>query len=283
MKTKSNNSGKVEKAKAVSAASQGKIETNASTELDKSLLFGYNVYISNYALDDGYYKKIVSSVLLLGGKIATNLNKGTTCIVSRSVLCSEYLYGIRENIPVVHPSWILDCRSSNNKVPLATYQLGLFNGLTFTCTGFTSSSERLGLESFILSNGGKWLDNLDQNKTTHLICNSSNPSAFLKNPKYLSSKEWGNIKIISLTWLKACESKKCYLLEDKYLFQEEKEKKEETGFEEELSLVSSQHSFCSLNDDDIKENIDGNILSRKRSLNDDIDNKSPRKLKRTER
>jgi hypothetical protein len=278
MKTKSSSSGKGEKGNPMVVANKGK--THAATELDKSVLFGYHIYVSSYALDGSYYKKIVSSVLLLGGKIAPNLNKGTTCIVSRSVLCSEYMYGMKENIPLVHPSWILDCRSSNTKVPLNTYQLGLFNGLIFTCTGFTSSSERSALQSFILSSGGKWLDNLDQSKTTHLICNTANPSAFLNNPKYLSSKEWGNIKIVSLAWLKACEMKKCYLLEDKYLFQEEKE---ETGYEEERSLMSSQQSFASLNDDDFKENVDENILTRKRSLEDSVDNKSPRKLKRTER
>jgi len=96
------------------------------------------------------------------------------------------------NIPILSPSWVLECWHSQSLLPFRNFLLQPFVGCIISVTGL-SASTRTEIQRLVKAYGGEYTPNLTK-RCTHLI--SQQPQGI----KYRYALEWG-IHCVSVHWL----------------------------------------------------------------------------------
>lgn len=160
-------------------------------------LIGYLVYVSNEKIEEKERSKLHQLVGIMGGKVSMTIRKDLTCIIINGVGSKDYVSGSNLSINMIESSWLNECWKHKQLVPWDKYKVKPLTGLVFTCTGIPSQYRKSRID-VIKENGGKYIDDLNRDKTTHLVCN--HPSG----EKFKFAVQWGNVKIVPERWIDDC-------------------------------------------------------------------------------
>jgi NAD-dependent DNA ligase len=138
----------------------------------------------------------------LGAKVTGGISKqNTTCLVTSKVGDDLYREAILVGLPVVKQSWLEDCWQRKTLIMWDQHTLPMFAGLQFCCTRI-GPRQRAVLIEHIEANGGKYADQLENGKTTHLI------AADTEGDKFSAAVRWKTIKVVTSTWVMDCVQRK---------------------------------------------------------------------------
>ncbi|KAI4388098.1 hypothetical protein MLD38_000460 [Melastoma candidum] len=114
-------------------------------------------------------EKLVRS---MGGALHSKTSADISFVIVKNVLAAKYQWSLNVlKKPPVTINWLYRCRDEHRIVPLDTFRVLPFVGLTI-CVTRLLADERKEIQQSILQNGGKYLPDLTR-ACTHLISNIS--------------------------------------------------------------------------------------------------------------
>uniref|UniRef100_A0A1I8BWG0 BRCT domain-containing protein n=1 Tax=Meloidogyne hapla TaxID=6305 RepID=A0A1I8BWG0_MELHA len=140
----------------------------------------------------------------MGGNCKQDVDENVTHLVATNCdnKSENYIAAKRLKIPVLLPCWIQDAYSSTNSMvdflnedSLENYRTPIFYDCEITISGF-NNNDRIEIGRMVEMNGGTFVGQMVKSTCTHLITTNNS------GEKYHRAKEWKNVYIVNVKWLR---------------------------------------------------------------------------------
>ncbi|XP_074262964.1 uncharacterized protein LOC141585822 isoform X2 [Silene latifolia] len=156
-------------------------------------------------------ERIGKLVTAMSGSFESKSSSDVSFVIVKTVLAGKYKWAASKNKHIVTINWLNQCWIEHRVVPLESYRVPPFLGLTISVTR-VAADERKEMEKLIIQNGGKYSAELTK-LCTHLICEVS------EGDKFKVARKWGTISIVTRKWFDQSLAKRVCLNEEAYQVQ----------------------------------------------------------------
>ncbi|XP_056693794.1 uncharacterized protein [Spinacia oleracea] len=153
-------------------------------------------------------EKIRNLVISMSGSFHTKISLDVNFIIVKNVMARKYKWAASKEKNIVTINWLNQCWVEHRVVPLESYRVPPFLGLTI-CVTRILADERKQMEKLIIQNGGKYSPELTR-LCTHLICEVP------EGDKFKVAQKWGNISIVTRKWFDQSIARRVCLDEEAY-------------------------------------------------------------------
>ncbi|KAI6216424.1 hypothetical protein M3Y99_01823300 [Aphelenchoides fujianensis] len=153
----------------------------------------------------------------MGGEVVRELTQKVDILVAKNCDTSpKYRAACCWNIPICGRA-LIDAMAERTDAHVSEFvspqrndfRLPIFTGCVVCSSGVTTD-EQTAIGHAVEENGGRYVLDLTQGETTHLITEK------LTNEKYKHARKWGDVKIVNLRWLRKSLDRGIRLPEEYY-------------------------------------------------------------------
>ncbi|GBG25393.1 DNA topoisomerase 2-binding protein 1 [Hondaea fermentalgiana] len=196
--------------KYVQAKRRGAASTTKPAKKRSGVFTG--IVLSATHLDATQRTRLEEVVRLMGGELSGTFDRSMHALIAGGVGSEKYFAAKRWGVPVVDAAWVEACFRAEDLVDVDNYETPIFHKLRFSVTGWNEKiSVKNEIIDLISTNGGNYAASMRPEATTHLVAES------FVGPKCEATLTYGNIDVVSDTWVRDCVAADAYLpVEDKY-------------------------------------------------------------------